>query len=43
MTYLLHLDLPTWSNAGGVIVLPPILAVLVCAIVPNFAGWNSDE
>jgi len=33
--YLLHLDLPSWTNAGGVIVLPIIVLVILGAIVPT--------
>jgi len=36
---LLHLDVPTWTNAGGIIVLPVILLVLLGAIVPAIHDW----
>lgn len=39
MTILLHLDLPSWTNAGGVIVLPMIIAVAAMAAV----GWLRDR
>jgi len=30
---LLELDVPTWTNAGGVIVLPALIAVFVIAVL----------
>lgn len=39
--YPLHLDLPSWTNAGGVIVLPFIILVILGAIIPTIAEWTS--
>lgn len=41
MTVLLHLDLPHFTNAGGVIVLPLIiLAVTVTALINRQGGTH---
>lgn len=35
-----HLDIPTWTNAGGVIVLPLLVSLTLLAAIALVRGWR---